>query len=346
METPPLAAYVVLSSELITKNFGDGKPNSNTLCGIQSTEYPTLVPSCSIQQYDTPTISCVSLPSSVSNFVCILYTVLPSESGGTVVYTTFRNSEDIDGIEVATDTYVPGILYANYSLLEKLNAFEYEPVGLVYRGAIGSSQDLNNYKTMGIWVINYLSKPSNVPSDTILGASSTPDSSFYLEVRYFGDSTKVAQFIGNRKGILAKRYFGSGGWSSWVSYWSSQTATLLGSDACSIVSPYAMQNHGAWVTATLVNAWTGFFKYRKLTNGLIEVKFHLDGTSATNISVTGVDSGYFPLEEIIRPAVGDASIRTAKISISTLGQVGASGYNGADAVSYDGVFDGGFIYSK
>jgi len=74
---PPIP-YIILKGDLISKEFGDGKTDSNSLCGISATEYPTLVPSCKITQYENVVLEIVEDPSLVANLICIVARLQPS----------------------------------------------------------------------------------------------------------------------------------------------------------------------------------------------------------------------------------------------------------------------------
>jgi len=116
----PKAYYIILTADLVTETFG----TSPSLCGIQSSEYPTLVPSCEVLNYKNVSITITEDPSSQSNFICILGTVTPRVDPVTseLVYEYFSNTytpEDLNFL--GSSAYDDGTFQSNKSIIEKLN---------------------------------------------------------------------------------------------------------------------------------------------------------------------------------------------------------------------------------
>lgn len=121
----PVAYYLCVTADLSTVDFA----TSPALAGIQSTEYPFLVPSCEVEQYDNVALQISTDPSSLGNLVCILATYRPYLDGnGDLAYYVYENSiqESATVPFVGSSGFNSGNLQANGSLLEEINQVNFE----------------------------------------------------------------------------------------------------------------------------------------------------------------------------------------------------------------------------
>lgn len=123
--SPKPPTYVVLTAELDLITYAD----NTALCGLQSDEYPSTVPSVDVQQYNNPQIQLTDDVYSLDNVVAILGVFHPRYNTGTgdeltfgFVYYTMNNPQfDIHNAGKATTT-----LNNNGSLFEYLiNKIQY-----------------------------------------------------------------------------------------------------------------------------------------------------------------------------------------------------------------------------
>lgn len=134
--------------------------------------------------------------------------------------------------------------------------------GLLVKGIITSADDLNDFRTTGLYIFEEGAVPANMISNDIARVTTeelTAASKFYLRVIEL-DDTVVMQEIGYRKGHLARRdYSGAGGWLSWSAYWANTDEVLAGGDKCGAISPYTLDyrltRHGDWVAITLYGSY-------------------------------------------------------------------------------------------
>lgn len=160
--------------------------------------------------------------------------------------------------------------------------------GLINKGRLSSSDNLNDIRKNGLFTIVGKSLPVNFPDAEILNLENeniSDFSSFFLKVLNLGDG-KVYQEVGFKKGILAKRHIGIST-KPWVSYWAKTMDVLGGSRKCSAISPFTLQKHGEWLTIPsngIFNTSSVFL--RKLTNGQIEIRgslYHIEGNSGSAV---------------------------------------------------------------
>ena len=156
--------------------------------------------------------------------------------------------------------------------------------GLIYKGLLTSSDNLNDINKTGLYIIKGDSVPVNFPSDVVLDGQFTPDSSFWLKTMYVGRDDKYYQEIGFKKGLLARRYLQNiSGWSDWFNFWASSSDAAAGIKKCAVISPYtlikALSAVPQWINVPstyLSPRWSfgtgGYLKYRRLNNGIIQIK--------------------------------------------------------------------------
>lgn len=126
---PPLAVpeadYLCLVGDLTPRDFS----TEQALCGIQSTEYPTLVPSCTVDRYENVSLAVTHDPSSLGNLICILATNTPkiNQSTGVVEYFLFYNVGRGLPLEFqGASNYATGSFSGNGSLSENFNFGDYK----------------------------------------------------------------------------------------------------------------------------------------------------------------------------------------------------------------------------
>jgi len=114
---PP--TYVILTGELDLVTYADNP----TLCGIQSDEVPSTVPTVDVEQYTNLEIKLTTDPSAESNVLCVMATIHPryktdgSDDGFGFLYNTFKNPDFT--LKNGTDNE-DGVYQCNESLYEYL----------------------------------------------------------------------------------------------------------------------------------------------------------------------------------------------------------------------------------
>ncbi len=185
--------------------------------------------------------------------------------------------------------------------LSDINDFD----GLIHKGKLTSSDNLNDIVKNGLYVIQGSSLPLNFPDETLLGEQISSSSNFWLKTMYVGRDDKYYQELGFKRGLLARRYLrnGTAGWSAWFNFWASNEDTLDGTKKCSVVSPYTLQKHQAWQTPAYLGSFaSGSIKelfYRKLTDGRVEVRGRAKcQPHYTSTEVIQLPEGYRPNIEL------------------------------------------------
>jgi hypothetical protein len=128
----PKTYYFILRGTLVTKDF----TSDAALCGIQSDEYPTLVPSCEVTQYTNVQVFLTTNPAGVANKIAILGTVMPryDNAANSLIYEFFNNTYLPADVPFLGDaSYTAGNFQTNKSIIEQNNYLDkkyakvYEP---------------------------------------------------------------------------------------------------------------------------------------------------------------------------------------------------------------------------
>ncbi|MCF6185530.1 MAG: hypothetical protein L3J56_13090 [Bacteroidales bacterium] len=156
--------------------------------------------------------------------------------------------------------------------------------GLIYKSLLTNSDNLNDINKTGLYIIKGASVPVNFPQISGVAPVSAY-SNYWLKTMYVGQEDKYYQELGFKKGIIARRYLqaGTAGWSEWFNFWASDDDASAGIKKCAVISPYTLIKSLAsvpqWINvpaSDLSPRWSfgngGYLKYRKLNNGLKQIR--------------------------------------------------------------------------
>lgn len=202
--------------------------------------------------------------------------------------------------EAFTDTYIETVIIAMfagsgglYGTADTPARSDHDHLGLLYRGELTSSDNLDSLIIHGHWSVDGADLPTNFPVEANIGYP--PANGVYdVKVVLFppgSGSNEVYMEVSDEEGPVCYR---TGllemSWDAWERFEATDAEVIAGTAVNKYVSPAGLSAQGAWVdiSTDLTNGWTGSLDYRVLNSGVVEVKGDLDASAADNAITTGI----------------------------------------------------------